>query len=734
LSGLLSKTVIEMVIVCPHIKAKGAPECLSLHEHLKYVVHIAKSIAQYANMDIETARLGAILHDIGKASTVFQERLIQTSRPPTTPFRHEIASCFFLSLFEERIHAQLIEMVIAHHKSILHDARHKGILDLFEDWDEEIVALHLNNWNQWSSDALKILDTFGVSVRSISVDEAKANFYRVYDYCEQRVLEQGYSSWRGLLMAADHFASALSEESDSYREKLFRKPNLDFYNRKHELYPLSLKSSISDKKHTMVVACTGAGKTDYLLRRCQGRVFYTLPFQASINAMYRRIKNDLAASNVDLDIRLLHASSSITVTGATKEERVLQGHVGASIKVLTPHQIAAIAFGTNGYEAMIADIQGCDVILDEIHTYTEVTRSIVLKIVEVLRYLGCRIHIGTATMPSVLYNRIVTLLGKENILQVELSAKELTYFDRHIVHKLQCWDDARSIIKEAVIQNKKVLIVCNQVKRAQQQYEQLQALYPDMPCLLLHSRFRKTDRDKKERLLLGLDRFGKQTGEFNTSDHACIVISTQVVEVSLDISFDVMITEAAPLDALIQRFGRINRKRSASTVGRFKPVYILAPPLDEKEALPYDLELVKRSYAQLPHGKVLNEIELQKKIDRVFSDIDFLDIEQHSVFKSSATWRIPPLTHNTKALLLDLLDIDSVNCICESDEERYRVANHEEREQMIIHTRYYIVKDLRQMEWGARPFILPDSSYDEDIGLRVNEVRKENYNADYFII
>ncbi|HKM94477.1 MAG TPA: CRISPR-associated endonuclease Cas3'' [Prolixibacteraceae bacterium] len=334
--------------ICSHIKAKGLPEETTLYEHLLLVSKAAEKIATYSNMDRETARLGAILHDIGKASTVFQKRLNE-SKIPSTPFRHEIASCFFLSLVEEELHPPLIEMIIAHHKSVLHDLRDKGILDL-ENTRGDTFKLHIKDWDIWKDDALNLLQSFGIKTRDIGKEEAECNFYNVVEYCEKIVRERGYSPWRGLLMAADHFASALSDKTETFLNRTFSIPNLQFFNRQHELYPLSLKNSQSKKQHTMVVACTGAGKTDYLFRRCKGRIFYTLPFQASINAMYKRVKNDLQDDNPNLDIRLLHASSSIVLEKSKKEEKIIQGHVGAAVKILTPHQIAAIAFGTNGFE------------------------------------------------------------------------------------------------------------------------------------------------------------------------------------------------------------------------------------------------------------------------------------------------------------------------------------------------------------------------------------------------
>ena len=143
----------------------------------------------------------------------------------------------------------------------------------------------------------------GFQTVPITRKEAEDNFFEVVDYC--RLKRYGYSEWKGVLIAADHLASALEGRLDLFSKKLFIQPDLSYYHsRKSELYPLSLISVDDERKHTLVTAPTGAGKTDFLIRRCKGRVFYTLPFQASINAMYERIKGDL--KNTDADVRLLH--------------------------------------------------------------------------------------------------------------------------------------------------------------------------------------------------------------------------------------------------------------------------------------------------------------------------------------------------------------------------------------------------------------------------------------------
>jgi CRISPR-associated endonuclease/helicase Cas3 len=716
---------------CPQIKAKGAPENTSLFTHTRLVYSAIRKFAEALDFDIETAGLGALLHDIGKTSTIFQNNLKPGRRKKAITFRHEIASCFFISLFKATLHPPLIEMVIAHHKSIKNDHGDKGILDL-EEYVKNPFKDHTKNWEDWSQDAVKILSAFDVFAQEVTIDDACDNYQKVVDFCQNASKKRGYSSWRGLLMAADHFASALISNTPIHLDKTFIPPNLNYFNRTSDLYPLSLKKTDSQKRHTIVVACTGAGKTDYLFRRCKHRVFYTLPFQASINAMYNRVKSDLKASNPDLDIRLLHAASRFSVLDESKDEILLQKLVGAGIKILTPYQLASIIFAIKGFESLIVDIRGCDVILDEIHTYNGVAKSMVLKIVEVLNHLNCRVHIGTATMPSVLYDKLIDTLGKENVSEICLAKEELDQFDRHRLHKLESWEDAHSILNQELKKNSKILLICNRIDSAQAIYDQVKKGYPEIPSMAIHSRFKRKDRIEKEMDLRGVDDQGNSLNKYNTSSGPCIVVSTQVVEVSLDISFDVMVSETAPIDALIQRFGRINRKRTSETLGKYKPVYIIPPPDTSQEAKPYDLEVLNRTFEILPNGQVLHEVEYQEKIDHVYPELDITDIENHSVFKKDGTWNQPMLTHNHRSILFDLLEIDNAAAILSSDETDYKEASPEEQMMMEIPVRLYSVKDFVQLREGKKPFILPDAAYTEDKGLDMAKAQERIQDL-YFI-
>lgn len=99
------------------------------------------------------------------------------------------------------------------------------------------------------------------------------------------------------------------------------------------------------------------------------------------------------------------------------------------------------------------------------------------------------------------------------------------------------------------------VVIHNTVSRAQETYELLRASYGDK-VTLIHSRFVATDRMIRE------DRLRRQFGpptERTTRPERHIVVATQVVEQSLDVDFDLMITDIAPVDLVLQRSGRLHR-------------------------------------------------------------------------------------------------------------------------------------------------------------------------------
>ncbi|MEZ4777039.1 MAG: CRISPR-associated helicase Cas3' [Bacteroidia bacterium] len=694
---------------------------LTLLEHTQQVTQAIELFAEkYAfGFDVEMARKGAILHDLGKAHPHFQRKIHQANGESLVEnmewdfaHRHEISSLAFLPCFPKSEWNTLIDLVVAHHKSIQNDPSGRGILDLLEN-DRDWAENHLKDWEEWYPYGLQILETFGLPAITISKEEAENTLKYVVDYCEKK--KRGFSPLRGLLKSADHFASAFMHNTEKMLKPLFVIPDLSFYrdsNRVSPLYPLSEIPADDSRKHTLVVASTGAGKTDFLLRRCKGRVFYTLPFQASINAMYERIRDAVHKFQPEADIRLLHATSKVVARGKI-DEQILQPLAGSSVKVLTPHQLAAIIFGTSGFETVMLDVQGTDIILDEIHTYSDYSRSMVLEIVKALLRLDCRIHIGTATMPSVLYSELLTLLGgKEHVYQVQLSDTVLDTFDRHLVEKLEDESVVPEILEKAFANREKVLVVFNTIKNAQEFFSKCLETYPEIPKMLIHSRFRRGDRVKLE-TRLKTEFNGDGSEQFGDGLKPCLVVSTQVVEVSLDISFDRMITQCAPLDGMIQRFGRVNRKRTSETIGKYKPVHVIKPVGSGK---PYNNAILQASFDQLPDNfGLLRERELQEKINNVYPVLETKEIDIHLIYRNG-DYNIRELTNHKKAVLVEALEIESATCILESDREKYLTANWEDRLQMEIPVNYktiaYRKEKYEQLEVGAYPFVV---SQNEDL-------------------
>jgi CRISPR-associated endonuclease/helicase Cas3 len=704
---------------------------LTLLEHTQQVTQAIELFAQkYAfNFDIELARKGGIIHDIGKAHPHFQRKIQaihgatwKDNREWQFAHRHEISSLAFLPCFPKEEWNTLIDLVIGHHKSIENDPSDRGILDLVEK-DRRLIENHLKNWEEWSPYGFQILEEFGLPTCSITKSEAKKALDYVIDYCEDK--PNGVSLLRGLLKSADHFASAFMGETDKQLKPLFEIPDLSFYHsdtRKSEIYPLSQISTDDERKHTLVVASTGAGKTDFLLRRCRGRVFYTLPFQASINSMWERIKKDCPNTK---DIRLLHATSKIVVGSENLDEQILQPFAGSAVKVLTPHQLAAIAFGTSGFESMMLDLEGTDIILDEIHTYSDISRAMVLAIVKVLLRLNCRIHIGTATMPSVLYNELLNILGgKTDVYEVSLPDEILDTFDRHEVDKIEDENAIEPILKAAFENKEKVLVIFNTVKKAQEAFKNFKDQFPQIPMMLIHSRFKRGDRvDLETRLKSEFNGDGSE--QFGNGLMPCLVVSTQVVEVSLDISFDRMITQCAPLDGMIQRFGRVNRKRNKDTIGKFKPVHVIKPSGNVK---PYDMSVLKASFEQLPANfGILKEKSLQEKIDIVYPVLDTKEIDVHLIYDyENEQYKIRELTNYKKAVLVDILEIESATCILECDRAKYETAKLEERILLEIPINYRTIRGYKagyvQLKVGSYPFVVPQNEKDYKIyGLQLVE-------------
>jgi len=162
-------------------------------------------------------------------------------------------------------------------------------------------------------------------------------------------------------------------------------------------------------------------------------------------------------------------------------------------------------------------------------------------------------------------------------------------------------ESLRAVVKKAEECN--VLILCNTVENAIRTYLLLKNEYNLKRILLLHSRFTYRDRRDKENKLEELSKLSR----------GFVLVSTQVAEVSLDVSFDYLFTEIAPIPSLIQRFGRVNRYSDYTediNVSIFYPTDI-----DKSRRYPYKKGEIKATFNELMNleDRIKNELVLIKR-------------------------------------------------------------------------------------------------------------------------
>jgi len=197
------------------------------------------------------------------------------------------------------------------------------------------------------------------------------------------------------------------------------------------------------------------------------------------------------------------------------------------------------------------------VVFDEAHLYSPYTHSLMRAMFEILHASRIPLVVMTATMPTTLEEDFFKSIGVPEKIEFSGDRPE-KLANRSIRWCQKDWslleDDKISRPLEKLLnenKGKKILLVANRVDVAQKVAETLK--HRNDFIILIHSRFTVKDREEKEKLVK------KKFGKDKKRQKSGIVISTQVCEVGLDISCDLLITECASADALVQRTGRVAR-------------------------------------------------------------------------------------------------------------------------------------------------------------------------------
>jgi CRISPR-associated endonuclease/helicase Cas3 len=375
-------------------------------------------------------------------------------------------------------------------------------------------------------------------------------------------------------------------------------------------------SAITGPGVYVIEAPMGMGKTEAALGAAYqllsagkaSGIYFALPTQATSNRIHIRINEFLQKiCPSTIGSQIIHANSWLLkdkpdfnpVKTEGKEQSTGDARNGrdwfASAKraLIAPFGVGTVDQALLGVVAAKHffvrhfALAGKVVVLDEVHSYDLYTGTLIDKLITTLEGLGCTVIVLSATLTEKRREQIITggtdegleppyplISGRvegEPFVPVAASPPK----SREIVVD---FNTAAAAIEEALALARMggtVLWICNTVDAAQSCFKLLkQRVQNQFPLGLLHSRFPYWQREKLENIWM--ERFGKN-GETRCGS---ILVSTQVVEQSVDLDADLLITELAPTDMLLQRLGRLWRHERQNRPVTSPRVLIIAESLN----------------------------------------------------------------------------------------------------------------------------------------------------------
>jgi CRISPR-associated endonuclease/helicase Cas3 len=595
---------------------------ISVYDHMVNVGCVARCIAEslpeiLERFQLQSSAVGALaaLHDLGKISPGFQRKceawleennLSKIARngcwDPGMEANHGKVShaaiqSFLVEAGIDRKTAKFASAVLGAHHGRLTPPNDRGYRppgltsDLASkiDWDTERLTNAQNIWNLFeeNSTSFKLTDdTPGLwwlagltSVADwIGSDEQYFSPERRTDGTDVAVFARKALDEIG-------FIPPLLIKNHSF-ESLFGFPPNDMQTK--------TLATITGPGVYVIEAPMGMGKTEAALGAAyqlmaDGKasgIYFALPTQATSNRIHLRMNEFLQRIAPDApSSRLIHGNSwliqttpelspSATVAhgSATDDARTGRGWFSSAKRAL----IAPFGVGTVD-QALLGVVAakhffvrhfalaGKVVILDEIHSYDLYTGTLIDKLITTLEGLGCTVIVLSATLTGKRRRQLVSfsadsandaerpyplITGRsEGQILEPVAATPPTL--RDVTVQFITTEFAQKDAIRVARDGGAVLWICNTVSAAQQQFNRFKEL--DLPVGLLHSRFPFWQREKLE--FEWMERFGKN----GTTRCGSILVSTQVVEQSVDLDADLLVTELAPTDMLLQRIGRLWR-------------------------------------------------------------------------------------------------------------------------------------------------------------------------------
>lgn len=741
------------------ILAKSEPNKESLIKHTEIVLSIWQELKKRyeftLNKDADFWRrsyFSTLFHDFGKVAQNFQLVIQHKKKYDENYIRHEFLSGMFLYYSGVNDYNQnpfSLFAVFSHHKPLTDalfqddgladvDSKEEDMTLVFEDFNNKLLNNGYNSLNPklipYCLKKFNKMDN-GLSMLYNDFESFFKGFKRDYPISQNHRKE--YILYKAILNISDWTASGhtnlterLSYTIDQLKKEIIKKlrnegkEEIAQHFRFREFQTMSkIQGSV------LAIAPTGSGKTEAALIWASqkpewSKVIYLLPTRVTSNAIYERITNYLGKTNTAIthSSALLYRKEIDDNKSYEKTEYLKDKTFFKNVTVSTVDQVLTQGFNLGYWEIKTFHLCNARIIIDEIHLYQPFTLGLIITTIQYLKeQFNSQFFIMTATMPSKLKGLLQKTLEitDENVIQDnELLNEARNYFEV----RESLVDDLYEEIQEALKRYKKVLIVVNTVDEAIRLYDVYKTMAEYTICF--HSRFIQKDRFDKEQDILKRER----------ADLPTLLIATQVVEVSLDIDFDIMFTENAPIDAIIQRAGRINRKRTKED----SKVIVFKHQLVTEEFIYTQSDILVKTFEVLlrEHGRKLIESNLNKLVDEVYENFD---IESHSSFvegkkayleEQRKLHFIKDNTEQDKVFTRE--GLDSINVIPAIFEEKLYGASAEEKtkyELSIRRTKKYSAKYYHDKKHNWFTYI--EADYDFDTGLKFKQKGTEIHTLNF---
>jgi CRISPR-associated endonuclease/helicase Cas3 len=619
-------------------------------------------------------RAACLCHDLGKANDGFQ-KMVRGRIPPTQqPVRHELLSALLLAqegpvrewtlslLSDAGEHTDgelLLDCVIAaiggHH------------LKLDEEWNKASSALREGGCGLELCLMLEHPDMGGLfkgkGIGNITYDlvEDKKNFlgsfhlpFKLASNRWRDRLKKQPEWWRfaaalkALLTASDVAGSAMLPEKEDIRRwvhaTLSRRVNAEqmkqvVRERLKGAAPRPFQAAIgqSEGRVTLVEAGCGSGKTAaaylWAAKHADGKkLFFCYPTTGTATEGFRGYVHE-----TEIEAKLIHSRAIVDLDGIAEvrhdeehDEHLLRIN---SLSAWSPQVVictadTVLALVRNNRRGLYNSpaLLSASFVFDELHAYDGRMFEAVLALIKALT--GASFLLMTASLPKSRKDFLLKELGP--VMQVP-TPRKLEELPRYLFQRLADENRTGDIARAAVAKNLKVLWICNTVSRAQQVSQQLKDAV--LPVETYHSRFKYEHRVERHRSVI--NGFGREN-----SKAGLVAVTTQVAEMSLDLDADVLITEVAPVSALIQRLGRLNRRVTEEAPGSPRTAYFLMP---EKVA-PYresDFEMAQRWLDELTElGRPLSQADLAEQFEAV-STPEELRLDTRTEWLDSGWFALP---------------------------------------------------------------------------------------------